>query len=89
MVDVDNSRAPLVIVLERIRAQDATGFIVRLDPGRPAYEGNGEVDYACPTCGGLICRNVRRGLFAGVVFHCPCGTLSRLADVRPRLSPFE
>lgn len=78
------------IVLSPLRAREMTGFTVFAPTNGPAYEGSGDVEYACPACGNVVCRGARRGLFAGLAFRCgSCGQLSSVPDANGRLPAFE
>lgn len=79
------------LLLEAVSPCDAMGFIVPTPgAGQPAFEGGGELDYRCATCGLILCRGAKRGLFAGMIFRCvACNKLNRVPGAPPRLSPFE
>lgn len=76
--------------LEIVGPLDAKGFIVPTPtPWTPAFEGLGDVDYVCGSCGRVVCRSVKRGLFAGMIFRCVgCNKLNRVRGASARLSAF-
>ena len=78
------------LALEPVGPGDAVGFIVPTPaPWAPAYEGRWDLDYTCARCGRTLCRRVKRGLFAGMIFRCvACNGLNRVPGALPRLSAF-
>ena len=78
------------LALELVGPADAVGFIVPTPaPWAPAFEGGWDLDYACARCGRLLCRGVKRGLFAGIIFRCvACNGLNRVPGGPARLSAF-
>ncbi len=79
------------LLLEGVDPCQAKGFIVPTpSPGTPAFEGRWDLDYRCATCGLILCKGVKRWLFAGIVFRCVgCNKLNRVPGAPPRLSAFE
>jgi len=49
--------------------------------GAPLFTGNGLVDYACGGCAAVLCRRMRSGQLAGMVFRCSCGALNRVPSL--------
>lgn len=78
------------LVLEGVGPGDAKGFIVPTPgPGVPAYQGLWDLDYRCATCGLILCRGVKHGLFAGLIFRCvACNKLNRVPGAPTRLPAF-
>ena len=76
--------------LELVGPRDAKGFIVATPtPWTPAFEGQWDVDYLCGSCARVVCRSVKRGLFAGMIFRCVgCNKLNRVPGAPARLSAF-
>lgn len=46
--------------------------------GYPALVGRGSGTFLCPSCGTVLCKGVAALSQRHVVFHCDCGTLSRV-----------
>ena len=67
------------VALKLVEPRDARGLII---PGRRdgsvLYRGNGEADYACGSCGSLLCIGVRPGMFQALAFACKCGALNQV-----------
>ena len=84
------SSAARGMVLEAVGPQDAKGFIVPTPaPGVPAFEGRWDLDYTCGSCGRILCRSMKHGLFAGMIFRCiACNKLNRVPGAPARLSAF-
>ena len=84
------SSAARGMVLEAVGPQDAKGFIVATPaPGVPAFEGRWDLDYTCGSCGRILCRSMKHGLFAGMIFRCiACNKLNRVPGGPARLSAF-
>lgn len=51
----------------------------------PAFQGEGDSDYACGACGEVIAEAVQVGQFQALGFHCPCGRYSEPPVERRRL----
>jgi len=72
------------IRLDLVSSRDAKGFIVRLDPGKPAYKGPGPANYACGKCGAVLCEGVRAGILGAVIFQCSCGEFNQMKKAAPK-----
>ena len=65
--------------LERLARPDEATVPMRARSGAPVFMSNGAIDYVCAACGSVICRRMRSGQLAGIVFSCGgCGSLNRV-----------
>ncbi len=47
--------------------------------GIPLFRGNSNDNYLCGACSNIICENVARGQFVGLVFKCSnCGAFNKV-----------
>ncbi len=66
-------RLPLEVVSE----EDVSGFPIPAQPhGVVLFRGQGDLDYACGRCGGLLAIGVLPGMLRRFVFACVCGALN-------------
>lgn len=69
------------------RAEEATVPMRATRSGAPVFAGNGAIDYVCASCGHVLCKRMRSGQLAGLVFSCSgCGGLNRVPPAPPAMS---
>lgn len=57
----------LIIPEEKTKTESV---FVLTNKGIPLFKGDGNDNYVCGVCNEVICKNITRGQFIGLVFKC-------------------
>jgi hypothetical protein len=68
------------VILVPVDPAEMGRLVVPLRSGAPVFQGLGHIDYACASCGAIVCRGVHPGMFSALGFRCRCGALMRVPD---------